>query len=168
MLRSQFFNHVFIHCTLNGVWVLVNASLFSWRTCLPLARTRWVWSTFSSHSPLSSHQRHWLTFAASTLFPLQKIWVCWELNLGQLGEKHVCYLCAMLPSKNVSLFDWHSLINENSSSTKCCLNVFLSPNHAKLLECMLSQDSRPITSVSLLGIFLINQTFCVSSIEPSS
>ena len=40
-------------------------------TGLPLARTGWVWSTFSRHCPLSSYQCHWLTSAASMIFPLK-------------------------------------------------------------------------------------------------
>ena len=38
-------------------------------TDLPLGRTRWVWSTFSSHCPLLSYQRWWLTSATLTIFP---------------------------------------------------------------------------------------------------
>ena len=29
----------------------------------------------------------------------EKIWECRELNLGQLGEKYKCYLCAVSPPK---------------------------------------------------------------------
>ena len=41
------------------------------RTGLPLARTRWVRSTFSSHCPLSSNQRRWLASATWIIFPLK-------------------------------------------------------------------------------------------------
>ena len=40
-------------------------------TGLPLARTRWVWSTFSRHSPLSSNQCHRWTSATLIIFPLK-------------------------------------------------------------------------------------------------
>ena len=36
-------------------------------TSLPQASTRWVWSTISSHSPLSFKQRCWLTSATALL-----------------------------------------------------------------------------------------------------
>ena len=39
-------------------------------TCMPLARTKWFRSTFSSHCPLSSNQRRWLTSAIVIIFPL--------------------------------------------------------------------------------------------------
>ena len=39
-------------------------------------RTRWVWSTFSSHCPLSSNQRRWLTSATSIILPLNFFWEC--------------------------------------------------------------------------------------------
>ena len=35
---------------------------------LTLVSTRWQWSKFSSHCPLSSNQRCWLTSATSTIF----------------------------------------------------------------------------------------------------
>ena len=66
-------------------------------TGLPLARTWLVGSTFSSHYILSSKQHHWLTSAPSIIFPLIKYWECWESNPPMLGEKQVCYLCAMQP-----------------------------------------------------------------------
>ena len=40
-------------------------------TGLPFSRTSWVWSTFSSHCPLSYNQRHWLTSATSTIVTLK-------------------------------------------------------------------------------------------------
>ena len=66
-------------------------------TGLPLTRTRWVWSTFSSHCTLSSNQRWWLTSATLIIFLLKKFQECWKSNPGLLGEKQVCYLCAMQP-----------------------------------------------------------------------
>ena len=68
-------------------------------TSLPLARTRWVPSTLSSHCPLSSNQRRWLTSVTSNIFHK---W--WESNPGQLGEKQVCYLCAMQPPSPINKF----------------------------------------------------------------
>ena len=70
---------------------------FFCRTGFPLARTRWVQSIFSSHCPLSSNQCHWLTSATLIIFPPEVFWECWELNLGLLSEKQVCYLYAMQP-----------------------------------------------------------------------
>ena len=46
----------------------------------PLARFKWVPSTFSSHCQLSSTQRHWLTSAAITIFSP-------EIILRMLGIK---------------------------------------------------------------------------------
>ena len=65
---------------------------------MPLACTRWVRSTFSSHCLLSSNQCHWLTSATSIIVPLKFFWDSWESNPGQLDEKQVCYLCAMQPN----------------------------------------------------------------------
>ena len=56
-------------------------------TSLPLAFTRWVQSTFSSHCPLSSKQRHWLTSAKVTIFSIEKYQESQELNLWQLGPE---------------------------------------------------------------------------------
>ena len=39
-------------------------------TGLPLAKTRWIRSTFSIHCPLSSNQCHWLTLATLIMFHL--------------------------------------------------------------------------------------------------
>ena len=78
-----------------------------WNTGLPVAQTRWVQSTFSSHCPLSYNQCRWLTSAALVTFPLKKFWECWESNPGLLGENQVCYLCAMRPPDF-----WSLLINE--------------------------------------------------------
>ena len=50
--------------SINCPWII---SYFC-RTGLPLARTRWAWSTFSSHCPLSSNQHRWLTWATSIIF----------------------------------------------------------------------------------------------------
>ena len=68
------------------------------RTDLPLARTRWVWLTFLRHCPLSSNQRCWLT--RSIISPLKFYWEPWNSNPGTLGEKQVCYLCAMQPHQH--------------------------------------------------------------------
>ena len=51
------------------------SSWFSLSFCstgLPLARTRWVRSTFSSHCPHYSNQTQWLTSATLKIFPLKK------------------------------------------------------------------------------------------------
>ena len=72
------------------------ASLFC-STGLPLARTRWGQTTFSSHCLHSSNQRHWLTSATSVMFPQKTFQEHWESNLWLLVEKQVCYLCAMQP-----------------------------------------------------------------------
>ena len=74
-----------ILCSLMG-YLRENLELFTFfcRTGLPLARTRWVWSTFSSHCQLSSKQCRWLTSATWILFLLNfwgnaGIWTrgCW-------------------------------------------------------------------------------------------
>ena len=65
-------------------------------TSFPLASTRWVQSTFSSHYPLSSKQIHQLTSATVTIFPS-------EFFLGNAGTQtraawfaiKLCYHCAM-------------------------------------------------------------------------
>ena len=77
-------------------------------TDLPLARTRWVQSRFSSHCPLSSHQRSWLTSETSIISSLKVFWERWELNLGPLGEKQVWYLCAMQPTMVINVFFFRS------------------------------------------------------------
>ena len=50
----------------------VSPNFFFRRTGLPVARTRWVQSTFSSHCQLSSNQCRWLTPATSIIFYLRK------------------------------------------------------------------------------------------------
>ena len=70
---------------------------FLCRTGLPLARTRWVWSTFPSHCPLSSNPRCWLTSATLIRFSSKNFLENWNSNSRLLGEKQVCYLCAMQP-----------------------------------------------------------------------
>ena len=63
-------------------FLLIAPELISYfcRTGLPLDRTRWVWSTFPSHCPLSSYQHCWLNYATSIIFPQKKIWECWKSN----------------------------------------------------------------------------------------
>ena len=51
--------------------------------------------------PLSSYQRSWLTSATLIIFHLKFLWECCESNPGLLGEKQVCYLCAMQPPPTV-------------------------------------------------------------------
>ena len=59
----------------------LKVALFMCNIGLPLAWTRWVPSTFSSHCPLSSKQQHWITSASLIIFPLKKFRECWEVNL---------------------------------------------------------------------------------------
>ena len=82
-------------------------------TGLPLARTRWVWSAFSRHCPLSFNQGHWLTSATLIIFHLKKFRECWKLNPGLLGEKKICHLCAMHHPKYINLYQ--ALMNWNES-----------------------------------------------------
>ena len=77
-------------------WFVRSQNRSFYGTGLPLARTRWVRSTFSSHCPLSSNQRYCLTSVTLILFPLKFFWDCWESNLGLLGEKQVRYHLSML------------------------------------------------------------------------
>ena len=77
---------------------LQNLYMFFCRDGLPLARSRWVWSTFSSHCPLSSIQPHWLTSATSIFFPHKKI--SWTLGIkpGAAGwEASMLPLCYAVP-----------------------------------------------------------------------
>ena len=67
------------------------------RTGLPLARIICVWSTLLSHSPLSSNQGCWWTSTTSIIFPQKSFGGLLEIEPGLLGEKQVCYLCAMQP-----------------------------------------------------------------------
>ena len=57
-------------------------------TCLPQASTRWVLVTLSSLCPL---------FQAVPLLNLSYIKGRPRMNPGLLGERQVCYLCAMQP-----------------------------------------------------------------------
>ena len=63
-------------------------------TGLPLARTKWVWSTFSTPCPLSSNQGGWLTSATSIIFPMIFFGNVGNQTPGLLGEKQGWYLCA--------------------------------------------------------------------------
>ena len=54
-----------------AIWSEMNMKVVFCSTGSPLASTRWVWLTFSSHCPLSSNQHRWLTSAASIIFPLK-------------------------------------------------------------------------------------------------
>ena len=76
-------------------------SIFFLSTGLPLARTKWVQSTFSSYCQLSSNQRHW--FTSSIILPRKIFRKHWESHLGLSGEKQVCYLCAMQPPRSLNL-----------------------------------------------------------------
>ena len=73
-------------------------------TGMPPASTRWIWSTFLNHFPLSSNQQCCLTTATSIIFPLKIFQECWELNPGLLGEKQEHHLCAMQPPITDLLF----------------------------------------------------------------
>ena len=50
-------------------------------------RTRWVWSTFSSHCPLFSKQCHWLTTATSKISFSENILVMLGLKPGAAGSR---------------------------------------------------------------------------------
>ena len=52
---------------------------------LPLASTRWDWSTISNHWSLSFTQRCWWTFATPTIFLCEKFQEPWDSNPVQLG-----------------------------------------------------------------------------------
>ena len=85
MEQSQPQVHLQCHSYWSNVPVERSARKLFCSTGLVLASSWWVLSTFSSHSPLSSKQRRWLTSATATIFPLENFWECWELNPGQLG-----------------------------------------------------------------------------------
>ena len=74
-------------------------------TGLPLVGTRWVWSTFSSHSPLSSNQRCWL-ISATSIIVLGTL----ESNPGQLGTEAsmlTIVLCCPLP---ILVSNWATIL----------------------------------------------------------
>ena len=115
---AQIFVHLMSTCTrswaITGFMLLhhmhsgeLTSGIFFCSTGLPLARTRWVWSTYSSHYPLPSNQRRWITSATLIICHQKKIQEHRDSNLWLLGVKQVCYLCAMQPppppSWNVSI-----------------------------------------------------------------
>ena len=85
--------------------VLLKHKIFFCSTSLPLASTRWVQLTLSSLCPL------FLSSAVNKPQQYQEkiLWECQESNLGLLGEKQVCYLCAMKRNHKIfiSIFRWH-------------------------------------------------------------
>ena len=77
----------------------------------PLARTRCILSTFSSHCTHSSNEHRWLTSTTSIMFPLKFFGEHWGSNPGLLSEKQVCYLFALLPCPSLSdlfVFVWET------------------------------------------------------------
>ena len=99
-----------------------------WATiCFVVARTRWVRSTFSSHCLLSSNQRRWLASATSIIFRNAGNW-----TPGLLGEKQVCYLCALQPSSIHHTFSvWNPLCsNQLSRPLLPCLPVLFTHSSA--------------------------------------
>ena len=98
-------------------------------TSLPLAFTRWVQSTFSSHCPLSSKQRHWLTSAKVTIFSFEKYHESQELNLWQLGPE--ASILTIVLSCQLSQHHCHHL----SPSLLFCFKVMLM---RKFTSCCLS------------------------------
>ena len=104
------------------VVILICASfciLFVWFCCtgLPLASTKCVWTTFSSHRPLSSEQRTLINLCNINNFFL---WIF----LGKAKNKARCswvlkhiYLCIFTASK----YDkWHGL-NKGYKAKKSCI-----------------------------------------------
>ena len=102
----------------NSANLIVNsvAKSFFGRAGLPLARTWWVRSTFSSHYPLSSYQRCWLTSATSIIF-------LWK-NSRMLGVKPWAagWEASMLPQFNAAPHPphthlwpnlWHNLVQHH-------------------------------------------------------
>ena len=70
---------------------------------LPLARTRWVRLTFSSHSPLSSKQHCWLTSATSIIFHFNELREWWESN-SELQPGAAGWEASMLPLSSSAPF----------------------------------------------------------------
>ena len=93
-------------------------------TSLPLASTKWTWSTFSSWCPLSPKQHRWLTYATSTIFCLKYLGECWESNLGQLGPEAsvlTIVLCCHLSGKKGILWDSLAMSQINNLETHILL-----------------------------------------------
>ena len=67
-------------------------------TFLSKACTRSVWSTFSSHCPLSSNQGNLLTTATSIIFPLKFFWNAgtWTLGCWVRGKYATSVLCTVV------------------------------------------------------------------------
>ena len=72
-----------------GWWIRGYVNFFC-ITSFPLASTWWVRSTFSSHHPLSSKQRCWLTSAALTIYPLKCFWNTGNRTWGSWVWKQIC------------------------------------------------------------------------------
>ena len=77
--------------------------MFYCSTGLPLARTRSVWSTFSSHFSLSSKQRRWLTSATLTTVSSenvsQKVWSLLFLTFNLTQARNSLLSSLFAPSK---------------------------------------------------------------------
>ena len=71
---------------------------FFFCTGLPLARTRWVRTTFSSHCTLSSNQYSWLTSATAIIISSENSLGMLGIKPRLLGEKQVCCTSMLLGS----------------------------------------------------------------------
>ena len=102
---------------------------------MSLARTRWFWSTFSSHYPLSSNQRRWLTSATSIIFPLKNFRGIEPGSNGwEVSMEPMCYVAPYRSMKFMVLAPGHFLIKlllafrkfgaPRWSKNKQCLKVF--------------------------------------------
>ena len=105
-------------------------------TGLPLARTRWVRSTFSSHCSHSSNQRRWLTSASLIIFPLLALLLPTTFELRELlnviKQTH-CLInhhdwqemkCDLTYNRKLNSFDW-SLIRNYTRTLTRLLNSIL-------------------------------------------
>ena len=83
----------------------VGAHIFC-STSLPLASTRWFCLTFSSLCPLFQ------AVQSINLSSIQKKFLgCRELNTGLVGEKQVCYLLAIQPTRGFTSLKNTQLLN---------------------------------------------------------
>ena len=103
-------------------------------TGLPLATTRWVRATFSSHCPLSSNQCCWLTSALSIIFPLKffgnavnQTWGCW------VRSKYSTSLCYAAPPRKHNAWWQHQ--SQMKDVSFCTIKLILScKKHSWLLS----------------------------------
>ena len=120
-------------------------------TDLPLAETRWGWSTFSSQCHISSNQCDWLTSTTSTFF-LWKIREHLELNAWQLGQEgSMLTIVLRWPTLH---FDFMSaLMGFKKSLLTRALSARIFSRGARLAPLKSSDANFPLFSFSLL-------TFC--------